>query len=313
YRDTEFPEEEINNKLSDLWAKIKTTEETQTTEEPEQGPKKIILWKWLSAVAAILVFALAVLVFVKSHQTADVESKAVVTRKIDVPYGKTDQVKLPDGTLVKLNAGSHFSYPSVFSSTQREVTLDGEGFFEVTKNPKRPFLVHTSGLTVRVLGTVFNVKAYHNDHKIETTLLKGKVQVELTNDPERKIILSPLEKLTVNNQLIVVNNTRGKAGITKVKYEVDALPESIGDVYPENAWTDNKIMFANSDFEDVARQMERRYDVQIIFKDEALKKEQISGVLENENLDAALQILKQIVAFKSTVDGNIVYLSRRRK
>lgn len=309
-------ETEINNKLKELWGKIRHIEAVDL-ETPEydisRGNGKIIALKWISAAAAVLIFAVGGWLFFKSKQHDDSQLTAAVIRNVNVPYGKTLKLKLPDGTLVKLNAGSHFSYPSFFSNTQRDVKLDGEGFFEVTKNPKKPFLVHTLGLTVRVLGTVFNVKAYSNDNKTETTLLKGKVQVELANDPEKKIILSPHEKLTVNNQEAVITNKTNNAGAVKIKYEVAALPITINDVYPENAWIDDKIMFANSDFEDVARQMERKYNVQIVFEDEALKKEQISGVLENESLDTALDFLKQIVALQTKTEGNTVYLYHKAK
>ncbi|WP_449435350.1 FecR family protein [Pedobacter steynii] len=94
---------------------------------------------------------------------------------------------MSDGTKVKLNAGSTFTYPEVFSASSREVTLKGEGFFEVQKNPKRPFLVHTDKFIVKVLGTVFNVKAYATDKKVETTLLSGKILVELHDRPEKRL------------------------------------------------------------------------------------------------------------------------------
>jgi ferric-dicitrate binding protein FerR (iron transport regulator) len=251
--------------------------------------------------------------FYVRNQSRGNEVAQLVFHKVYVPYGKTMNLIMPDGTKVKLNAGSHFTYPSVFSSTQRAVSLEGEGFFEVTKNPKKPFLVRTAGFTVKVLGTVFNVRAYRNDKSTETTLLKGKVQVELADDPEKKIILSPHEKLTINSQVQTSNKQQVKVDVAKIKYEVATLPNTGNESYPENAWVDNKIMFANNDFEDVARQMERKYDVRIIFEDEALKKEQISGVLENESLDTALLFLKQIVALQTKTEGNTVYLSYKAK
>jgi len=308
-------ETDVNSKLDELWVKIKNTEEQQTnTLNTEKHVIPFNYLRWVGSAAAVLVVASLGILFFNRSKDADKLASKVTIRKIDVPFGKMAQITLSDGTKVKLNAGSHFSYPSAFSNLQREVNLDGEGFFEVTKNPNKPFLVHTSGFTVKVLGTVFNVKAYNDDKTTETTLLKGKVQVELADDPEKKIILSPHEKLTINNPLVTAKQHQAvNAGIANIKYEVATLPNINNEIYQENAWTENKIIFVNNDFEDVARQMERKYDVRIIFKDEALKKERISGVLRNENLDTALLILKQIIPFQSKVEGNTVYLAYKLK
>ncbi|HEY9195122.1 MAG TPA: FecR domain-containing protein [Mucilaginibacter sp.] len=308
-------ETEINSRIAKLWNKIKSSE--TVSQELTTGNaviKTIGYKKWLGAAAAVAVLGVLSFLFFNNYNQADQQQANAVTRTVDVPFGKMMQVTLSDGTTVKLNAGSHFTYPSVFSAASREVTLDGEGFFEVTKNHKKPFLVHTDGLTVRVLGTVFNVKAYHNDKKTETTLLKGKVQVELADDPEKMIILSPNEKLTVANDRTPVAAPQNGAGEqVKVKYQVATLPVVSNGAYEENAWTENKMMFTNSDFEDVAHQMERKYNVHIIFEDEALKREQISGVFKDESLDMALNILKQTTSFKSRISGSNVYLGYTNK
>ncbi|PWK79902.1 FecR family protein [Mucilaginibacter oryzae] len=301
----------INNSLSDLWVKIKNQEQVDAL-PPEVNVKPIGRnFKWLGLAAAIAVFAIGGLWFYKQI-AIKAQTEAVVIKKVDVPYGSLAQVSLPDGTTVKLNAGSHFSYPSAFVGSQREVTLEGEGFFEVTKNAKKPFLVHTEGFTVRVLGTVFNVKAYRGDKSTETTLLKGKVQVELKDDPDKKLILAPHEKLTINNRQYT-GKQQTPAITGKVKYELSTLPVTAGDTYVENAWTVNKIMFANSAFEDVALQIARKYNIHMVFTDEKLKKEQISGVLENESLETALNYLKQIVDLRTKTGGDTVYLAYKTK
>lgn len=304
-------EASINSSLDDLWVKIKSNDGQTDVLPQHSNVKPINYFKWIGWAAAIVVFALGGLWFY-SQRAVEQEQEAVVIKNVDVPYGSLAQVSLPDGTTVKLNAGSHFTYPSAFSGSQREVTLDGEGFFEVTKNAKKPFLVHTEGFTVRVLGTIFNVKAYRGDKATETTLLKGKVQVELKDDPDKKVILAPHEKLTINNKQYT-GKQQASAITAKVKYELSTLPVSTGDTYAENAWTENKIMFANSVFEDVAQQMERKYNVHIVFTNETLKKEQISGVLENESLETALNYLKQIVSLQTKTAGDTVYLAYKTK
>lgn len=303
-------EASINNNLDELWSKINQYDQPDA-QYTADNIRPVNYRKWIGWAAAVTIFSLSGFWFY-SQRTEREQPEIAVIKTINVPYGSIAQVSLPDGTTVRLNAGSHFTYPSVFSGTQREVNLEGEGFFEVTKNAKKPFLVHTEGFTVEVLGTVFNVKAYHDDKYTETTLLRGKVQVELADDPEKKVILSPHEKLTINNRQYT-GKQQAAAITAKVKYEVSTLPVSTGDTYPENAWTENKIMFANSAFEDVALQMERKYNVHMVFTDEALKKEQLSGVLENETLETALNYLKQIVTLQTKTQRDTVYLAYKTK
>ena len=102
--------------------------------------------------------------------------------KLVVPKGGEYRITLPDGTRVWLNAGSSLKYPTFFANNQREVTLDGEGYFEVSENADRPFIVHTQSLDVRATGTSFNLKAYPQEECIATTLLSGKVCVESSSE-----------------------------------------------------------------------------------------------------------------------------------
>jgi transmembrane sensor len=311
--DSNMQDEDINTKLDALWVNIKNTEN-----HPQHNDKKIIpirrYLKWVAGVAAILVIGVLSITFYSRTVNKDNMLLATADQKIDVPYGQMVKLTLSDGTKVRLNAGSHFGYPATFVGNRREVTLDGEGFFEVTKDAQKPFLVHTAGLTVRVLGTVFNVRAYKHDKKAEATLFKGKVQIELTGDPDRKIVLTPREKLTVLNDAAPANHIpNAHKEAAKLKYELSVLPVVENDEYQENAWLENKLVFTNTEFEDVAVSMERKYKVQFVFEDEALKKEQLSGVLKDENLESALFILKQITSFQSKVAGHTVYISRLNK
>jgi transmembrane sensor len=302
----ELKPEEINGNLEEIWNRIKSVDEAVV--DNDNKVRFMFRWQWVAAAVVVLTVAGGLLYRRVAQQDALVVE--AVIHEIHVPYGKTQKLKLPDGTQVMLNAGSTFSYPEAFSKSTREVSLTGEGFFEVTKNAKKPFLVHTSKLIVKVLGTVFNVKAYNNDKTVETTLLKGKVQVQLKNNPEKTIILLPNEKLTV------VNNREPKSvkpKESKIEYQVTALPDVKPEEVKETAWVDNRILFTNEMFEDVALQIERKYNVQVIFEDEALRKEQISGLLDKESLQKALGIIEMTTPFKFRVDGQTVYLSKKDK
>lgn len=310
--DTTIKQKDLSEKIEELWYKIKKSDESPVSFTEKNNVRSLIYWRW--AAAAVLILTISGVFFYANRQQPDNQLAKVVVHHIYVPYGKTTGIVLPDGTKVKLNAGSTFSYPEVFSKVTREVTLEGEGFFEVTKNAKKPLLVHTSALTIKVLGTVFNVKAYRNDENIETTLLRGKVQVELKDKPEKNIILLPNEKLIVDNNLSgKLNTTAANAREAKIEYQVTALPQVKAEDIKETAWLDNRLVFTNESFEEVAKQLERKYNVQMIFEDQSLKNEQISGVLENESLERALQIIQMTTPFKFRIDGRSVYLAHTGK
>lgn len=308
----ESKQKNISEKLEELWYKIKASNEAPVIYIETEQPKPAFKWQW--AAAAILVLGMACsLFYIREFKQRD-EAARLVMHTIHIPYGTTQKLVMPDGTKVTLNAGSEFTYPETFSKNTREVSLNGEGFFEVTKNPKKPFLVHTKKLTVKVLGTVFNVKAYNDDKTTETTLLKGKVKVELKNNPEKTIILLPNEKLMVSNNLpqttAVANHN---VNVAKIEYQVITLPRVKPEEIKETAWLDNRILFTNELFEDVAKQIERKYNVQVAFEDQALKTEQISGLLDQEPLQKAMQIIEMTTPFQFRIEGSTIYLSRKEK
>lgn len=304
----------VELQIKELWTKINAAALEEAAGVNEKKPVRYIrLLRWAGAAAAVFIVSLAVVLYNNSYNSEhSSEGAELSVKKIHVPFGQIKQLTLSDGTRVKLNAGSDFTYPVKFTGTRRDVTLNGEGYFEVSKNAKAPFFVHTSGITVKVLGTVFNVKAYGSDSKIETTLLEGKIEVAFGGDREKKVLLTPHEKLTVNKMAASQRNNSGNTNIALVKYEVAALPETHDNVYAENAWIDKRIVFTNTDFEEVALSMERRYDVKIVFEDKELGKEQISGVLEDESLEKALSILKQIVPFQSRIENRTIYLGHKK-
>jgi len=233
-------------------------------------------------------------------------------------FGATRQLVLSDGTQVWLNAGSKLIYPAVFTGDRREVKLEGEAFFDVARSSKAPFSVHAGKITVGVLGTSFNVKAYNGDKDIETTLITGKVQVTLDNEPEKAILLSPHEKLTVINDTDDVReekpvgkkDTEPGIAYNALRYQVQALPNSSGNGVIETAWLSNKLVVNDEAFETVARMLERKYDVSIHFEDERLMQEHISGVFEKESIEEVLHILKMTTGFNYKIEGRTIYIRK---
>jgi len=303
-----FEDRDLNAGLSKLWDNIDGREavnpdmETIVIDIPQKnGVNGYRIW---TAAAAVLFACLTVFYF---YFTKSNRSDYVAMNSISVPFGKTREILLPDGTKVRLNAGSTITWPQSFAKDKREVMLKGEGFFEVIKNPKKPFLVVTEELTVKVLGTIFNVKAYSDDKNTETTLLKGKVQVQLKDRPEKTIILLPNEKLVVMNAANMPEDMVDKKQ-ARIEYQLKRLPNLKQQDMLETAWLSNKLVFINENFEAVAKQMERKYNVQMVFDDPVLKREQLSGALEKESLESALGIIKLTTPFRFKAEGRVIHL-----
>lgn len=237
-----------------------------------------------------------------------------VDRQLKVGYGERSKLVLSDGSTVWLNAGSKLSYPDVFTGDKRVVTLEGEAFFDIARHVDMPFYVHAGKVTVKVLGTRFDVKAYRGEPGVSTTLISGKVQVMMDGEPDKKIILTPNEKLTVMNAVAGLGDTDvAKAGETgnggnELHYLVQGVPKAGDDSLPETAWIENRLVISNETFEEVARVLERRYDVQIEINDVRLNQEHVSGVFEKETIQQVLDILKMTTKFTYSIEGKKVRL-----
>lgn len=224
--------------------------------------------------------------------------------------GERKKVLLPDSTTVHLNSGSRLVYNKSFGSGNRQVWLSGEAFFEVTKDAAHPFLVNTDRMVVKVLGTVFNVKAYDTKEDIETTVVEGKVEVSLKESAEKKVILLPSEKISLKNNRLVKDPGHLQPAIQGISYEVKTVqPDVKATGMPEEAaWVKEKVIFRDEPFETVALKMERWYDVHIHFENEKMKSILMSGDFEKASINEAMHILQLLVGFTYTINGSDIYV-----
>jgi len=192
-----------------------------------------------------------------------------------IPYGKTSEILLSDGTKVFLNAGSRLVYPELFTDKIREVFLVGEAFFEVKHDSEHPFVVQTTDIRVRVLGTKFNISAYPSDNIIETVLTDGKVRLEQNNSG----LFSETTDM-VPNQLA----TFSKSGREVKLVMID----------PDNytLWKDGLCKFESTDLSRIVKKMERFYNIRFTYRDPMLSTIKISGKLElSENREEIINRL----------------------
>lgn len=179
------------------------------------------------------------------------ETSGPAMNRLVTPRGGTYTIVLPDGSEVKLNAGTELQYPNEFTGDKRIVYLEGEAYFDVVPG-KKAFIVKTSGVEVCVLGTSFNVMAYRDEKTIQTTLVQGKVEVAFApeaNDPPRKVSLTPDMQAVYDKEA---------AGVTTAKV----------DVYKYIAWKEGMFAFDNERLEDLFRSLERWYDIDVVFESE---------------------------------------------
>ncbi|HEX3766903.1 MAG TPA: FecR family protein [Puia sp.] len=234
----------------------------------------------------------------------------VITRN-----GSKSNIQLPDGSSVWLNAGSRLTYDSLYGTALREVTLSGEAYFDVVKNPKKPFIIHTGKINIRVLGTIFNVRSYPEDRTIETSLIKGSIEVSFPAQPSKKIILKP-------NQKLIIDKTDSNPGGSTNRAVTDLDPlisiqhlNRIGSdsSITETGWMENRLYFDDMSFHDLLQNMERKYGVSFKMSDAALDTIHFTGSFQNETVSQALDALR-LTAEQSTADftyeikGNQVFI-----
>ena len=214
----------------------------------------------------------------------------------NIPNAEMGNVVLPDGSKVKLNSSSQLKYPLKFISS-REVFLTGEAFFEVTSDPGKPFFVHVDGFTVKVTGTQFNVKSYPGTNP-EVTLEKGKITV-INKGGDQTVELKP-------NQNLIFDKAQNRFFVTTT------------DPHLKTDWTQGKIFMKNQTIEEMAKILERWYDVKIVFDNESIRKVRLTGtILKNKPIEQILNVLvkSESIDFRYFDDSNdrkIIHINYKR-
>ena len=188
---------------------------------------------------------------------------ALAMNQLIIPYGKTSELFLPDGTKVYLNAGSRLVYPENFTGKTREVFLSGEAFFDVKHDKEHPFIVQIEDFRVKVLGTKFNVSAYPTDNIVETVLAEGKVSMEKNNSGmfDKAIDLIP-------NQMASFNRTTLETSVKQVDTDNYIL------------WTEGLLKFESTDLSRITKRLERYYNIRFQYNEPLLGGLRISGKLQ---------------------------------
>lgn len=209
---------------------------------------------------------------------------------INVPYGKTFELSLADGTRVKINAGTSLKFPTSFSNAKnRTVYLQGEAFFEVSKDKKHPFIVKTENLDVEVLGTEFNVSAYNEDIKSQVFLVEGSVKLSKENKIKEPVLLVPGELGSLNqaNTQITVEEASS---------------------YAHTSWMHGELILRNVKFENLLKKLERHFNVSIQNENTELANKIFNANFGDQSIEMVFKYLKEIHDIDYKIDENTIII-----
>lgn len=244
-------------------------------------PRKQNIFNILQRVAAVFIlaglFSAAYINYFTSVPVSVISENPLMMQEVSAIFGTRTKFQLPDGTTVFLNSGSKLIFPIQFSNNSRKVELIGEAFFEVTTNPSKPFIVKTSEINVKVLGTAFNLQAYAESKEISTTLVHGKVILETESDGISKQVteLKPSDH--------AVFHTKDKA--INISAEED-LDKFIG-------WKDGKLVFFNDPIENVSEKLGNWYNVTVKINNTELNEYRFTATFTDEPIEQVLDLLSK--------------------
>lgn len=283
--------------------------ESVPAETEQETPRKRRPFRRAMLASAFLVAA-AGLFFVYTQWIAAPGAYKVAT----TDAGMKTRIRLSDGTMVWLNAGSSLKYPPKFGKHTREVFLEGEAYFDVRQQVNQPFIIHTEKTDIRVLGTAFNVRSYRDEDFQETALISGAVEISVKQaDKLSRVVLKPNQKLVVRDakhtatKIEKATIIHQSADMIIERKALSAILSPDSGQVAETAWLSNNFVFQNETLESMARRLERWYGITIDIRDPQLSGLRFTGRADNLPLEKLLAILQEIKPFNYSIeDGTVI-------
>ena len=288
-----YLDETPENSSTDIKLKVETIwEEIRKRKEPTSPFKRTV--SIIRKYAAILLLPLLIYTSWVTYLYffAPEEYFTLVTQK-----GEQTNIILPDGSSAWLNVDTRITYNTSYGKKYRKITVMGEAFFDVKKNPEKPFIVHVQNMEVKALGTAFNVRGYADGASVQTSLFEGKVDVSINNlggDSKRQI-LTPGQSLIFNRKTDAINMRRFKQ-------------ETVG------AWIDKQLIFENTPFDEVIKNTERWFNVEITFGPvNRFENDYLTLRLKKgESLEHLLEIIDETIGINYKIENHKIILTKKQ-
>lgn len=236
------------------------------------------LWLKVAAMVLVIVTAGGLGLYYDSFTSSQTDSEVNLEQRT-LSDGQTATLRLGDGSVIKLNAGSTLRYPEKFGPDKREVYLEGEGFFSVNSDESRPFIVHAGRTTTRVLGTSFNIRAYDEENALQVAVTEGKVAVSRGGDTEESES-SDTETIYITKNQWITYRPSGQL-----------IEKGEGDIRELIAWKDKKLVFTDKPLDHIADRLERWYNIDISLADSSFESRRMSASFEDESLTEVLTVI----------------------
>ena len=282
--------------LSQIWATIEDNENElfkgkHSYSKPKESLGSTI---WIRSAAAIIIVLFAgLLLYGLLNRQHSTEFEHLTTQEV-----KTFKM-LDDGTKVWLNKYSTLRYNKGFGKGAREITIEGEAYFDVAKNNEVPLYVHAGNIDIEVKGTAFNVKAEKNSKDIEVALLRGLIQVSERLNKNNRFLLHP------NQKIVYTTHQEDNKNNLQLKLVNPFV------LLNETRWIADTLVFRKERLKDLAHKMEKKYDVNIEIQSEALKEKRFSGIFINETIEQAITSLKLSYPLNYTINKRLVVIKEK--
>lgn len=298
------PDTNFDNELKELWQESASSVYDQKSTDlafekvkqricSSSQPSGKVIYRYLGYMTRIAAALFIPLLCTTLYLATDKKEAQINWIEVYAEYGQRKEVTLPDNSKIWLNSGTHLIYPERFTDVRR-IFVSGETFLNVRKDPDHPFIVDTKDLSIKVYGTQFNVRSYTNDPETEAALLEGSISLQIKGDQTGKeIFIVPGEKVAVDKKQVKLE-----------KFDIDNY----------QSWREGKYTFKDKTLQEIATELQRIFNVQIVIRDKSLLKENYfvtfaRGLSLNEMLEA-LNINNTL---KIKQDQDIIEISKKQR
>lgn len=244
-------------------------------------------------VAAIFLVASLIGIYANQHLVTEIPEVAPVLKEIAMEKGQRGSVTLSDGTKVSLNSDSKISIPNIFKDDIREVYLEGEAYFDVAKNPDRPFIIYTRGTIVEVLGTAFSIRSFPEDDIVRTIVEEG-------------IVSFRGEDENIDNGVLLTAGKLGAFDLNEKSIETKEVEKL--DLYL--GWKNGYLNFQNTRMDKVKLELERKYDIEVKFTSSDIDELKLTAELKSRMLKNVLETISMSLDLKYEIKEEVVHFSK---